>query len=190
MKNIKTIDYKENGFEGMWNEKTYASTIPDKPELIRIYIDNKMVHITDEAYHKLLDDNAVHEYGRQEHVKETLKTMSFQNKLNVLSSLLNDNKFIEFCKTDKNISSCRKNLIDFIDMIYEEEISREITDNDDVKKAKRLVIRADMSDEYITLFDDKKMSSKNKEDVDFLCRKGFKCQYDHYNMIRDIYDIY
>ena len=47
--------------------------------------------------------------------------MPFESKLNVLSTLLNDDKFIELCKTDKEVLSCKDNIIDFTNMLRSEE---------------------------------------------------------------------
>ena len=186
MINVKVKNYKGKEYTGIWNGKTYSSSIDGAPELRRIYVDNSPLHITETELAKLLDEKDDIKRGKEEHVKETLKSMPFESKLNVLSTLLNDDKFIELCKTDKEVLSCKDNIIDFTNMLRSEERSKEITNGADEKKARRLVARADMQEEYTMLYDGKKMSSKSKENVDFLCRKGFKCTYERYALVKDI----
>ena len=42
---IAIIDYTGEEKSGSWNRKTYSSKISGKPELVRIYLDNKEVHV-------------------------------------------------------------------------------------------------------------------------------------------------
>ncbi len=53
MKQINIKNYKGMEFKGMWNEKFYASQADDKT-LIRIYVNNQAVHITQEQKEELI----------------------------------------------------------------------------------------------------------------------------------------
>lgn len=43
--NITIIDYSGTEQAGNWNGKTYSSKINEKPELARIYLNNKEIHV-------------------------------------------------------------------------------------------------------------------------------------------------
>lgn len=42
---ITIFDYTGAERSGIWNGKTYSSKVSDRPELARIYIDNKEIHV-------------------------------------------------------------------------------------------------------------------------------------------------
>ena len=46
---ITIIDYTGAERSGSWNGKTYSSKVSDRPELARIYLDNKEVHVDKDA---------------------------------------------------------------------------------------------------------------------------------------------
>lgn len=43
--NIAIVDYSGTEQAGNWNGKTYSSKINEKPELARIYLNNKEIHV-------------------------------------------------------------------------------------------------------------------------------------------------
>lgn len=47
MINVKVKNYKGKEYTGIWNGKTYSSSIDGAPELRRIYVDNSPLHITE-----------------------------------------------------------------------------------------------------------------------------------------------
>ena len=53
MKNITVKNYQGKEFSGNWNEKVYSSKIDGRSDLLRIYINNEAVHITEEEHTKI-----------------------------------------------------------------------------------------------------------------------------------------
>lgn len=49
MKNITIKNWKGDTYSGLWNGKTYSSKVEGHDELIRIYVDNEPIHVTQEA---------------------------------------------------------------------------------------------------------------------------------------------
>lgn len=59
MKRIKVTNWKGKEFEGIWNEKFYSAQIEGNSEgLYRIYIDNEIVHITEEEKERLINETS------------------------------------------------------------------------------------------------------------------------------------
>lgn len=50
--NITIVDYSGTEQAGNWNGKTYSSKINEKPELARIYLNNKEIHVDKDALEK------------------------------------------------------------------------------------------------------------------------------------------
>lgn len=46
---ITIVDYNGTEQAGCWNGKTYSSKVSDRPELARIYLDNKEIHVDKDA---------------------------------------------------------------------------------------------------------------------------------------------
>ena len=53
MKNITVKNYQGKEFSGNWNGKVYSSKIDGRSDLIRIYVNNEAVHITEEEHAKI-----------------------------------------------------------------------------------------------------------------------------------------
>jgi hypothetical protein len=82
MKNITVVNFKGNTFSGSWNGKTYKSTIEGRPELLRIYVDNKGCHITPDEYKKIGGDPV--KDAKEKYIEAT------REKLEDISRLLDD----------------------------------------------------------------------------------------------------
>lgn len=82
MKNITVVNFKGNTFSGSWNGKTYKSTIEGRPELLRIYVDNKGCHITPNEYEKIGGDPV--KDAKEKYIEAT------REKLEDISRLLDD----------------------------------------------------------------------------------------------------
>ena len=82
MKKIKIKNFKGNEYEGIWNEKFYDSIISDRKELIRIYIDNKAIHITEEEKENLVNsiyqDKVEQDNARIKIIKENFEKLDLE----------------------------------------------------------------------------------------------------------------
>lgn len=96
MKKVKIINWKGNTYEGMWNEKYYQSQIEGEGELHRIYIDNSMIHITNEEKQKLEESFIKSEAQKSDfalkQIKELYKQLLSEQKANLVFLIaLDDN---------------------------------------------------------------------------------------------------
>lgn len=56
---IEIKNYKGSDYKGYWNEKTYSSKIVDNPSLLRIYVDDVQIHVTQEELDKAVGDSKI-----------------------------------------------------------------------------------------------------------------------------------
>lgn len=184
MQEIKVVDYKGKEFSGVWNEKTYMSRISDKPELRRIYVNNEEIHITKEEYEKLLGDSIAAKqlinFENKNHIKQCIDKLSVKDKLEILEYLMNDKKIKELCYTDREIKDNRDNIMCFLNIIHREEEFFEINGPDEKIKARRLIARANMPDEYKATINGELISSKDEKAIEELCNKVLHKTYDQY----------
>nr|DAG66607.1 MAG TPA: Protein of unknown function (DUF1244) [Caudoviricetes sp.] len=91
MKNIEVTDYTGVKYEGKWNEKTYKSTVSDRPELYRIYVNEQLIHVTEEEYQRMIGGAGEYEKKKiREAVdrrRKDIETMSLYEKADVLMTI-------------------------------------------------------------------------------------------------------
>ena len=56
MKNISVVSFDGKNIDGLWNEKVYSCKIEGRNDLIRIYVNNKEVHITQDEFNRISDN--------------------------------------------------------------------------------------------------------------------------------------
>lgn len=109
MSEISVFSFEGKEFSGYWNEKIYSSQIDGKSELLRIYIDGKVLHITPEEYMRITNKTS-EEYKKKEFQdkilsrRESVKTMSLQEKVDILTTIL----------VNESVSLKKNNLIDIV----------------------------------------------------------------------------
>lgn len=92
MRDIKVTNWNGDEFQGKWNEKCYKSQIQDRPELVRIYIDNKRLHLTQEEYMRINEEKLHDEMGKI----ETMAKAGHRSELvSQILTLANDNLTID-----------------------------------------------------------------------------------------------
>lgn len=91
MKNIEVTDYTGVKYEGKWNEKTYKSTVPDRPELYRIYVNEQLIHVTEEEYQRMIGGAGECEKKKiresMDRRRKDIETMSLYEKADVLMTI-------------------------------------------------------------------------------------------------------
>lgn len=92
---ITIIDYTGAERSGNWNGKTYSSKISGKPELARIYLDNKEIHVDKDALTQAsgVSKTETDFAAAKKHVN-SFSFYSDMEKLIMLQSLLSD----PFCR--------------------------------------------------------------------------------------------
>lgn len=184
MQEIKIVNYEGKEYTGIWNERTYTSKIACKPELRRIYVNNEEIHITEEEYKKILGDSLAAKQlinvENKNHIKQCVDKLSVRDKLEILTYLMNDKKINELCYIDKEIRENREKIICFLNIIHREEEFLEINGSDDKLKAKKLIARANMPDEYKAMVYGELISSKNQEAIEKLCNTVYHKTYVDY----------
>lgn len=109
MSEISVFSFEGKEFSGYWNEKIYSSQIDGKSELLRIYVDGKVLHITPEEYMRITNTTS-EEYKEKEFQekilsrRESVKNMSLQEKVDILTTIL----------INESVSLKKNNLIDII----------------------------------------------------------------------------
>ena len=93
---------------------------------------------------------------------------------------MNDKKINELCYIDKEIRENREKIICFLNIIHREEEFLEINGSDDKLKAKKLIARANMPDEYKAMVYGELISSKNQEAIEKLCNTVYHKTYVDY----------
>ena len=91
MKNIEVTDYTGVKYEGKWNEKTYKSTVSDRPELYRIYVNEQLIHVTEEEYQRMIGGAGEYEKKKiresMDRRRKEIETMSLYEKADVLMTI-------------------------------------------------------------------------------------------------------
>lgn len=91
MKNIEVTDYTGVKYEGAWNEKTYKSTVSDRPELYRIYVNEQLIHVTEEEYQRMIGGAGEYEKKKireaMDRRRKDIETMSLYEKADVLMTI-------------------------------------------------------------------------------------------------------
>lgn len=109
MSEISVVSFEGKEFSGYWNEKTYSSQIDGKSELLRIYVDGKVLHITPEEYMRIANSTS-EEYKEKKFQdkilsrRESVKNMSLQEKVDILTTIL----------VNESLSLKKNNLIDIV----------------------------------------------------------------------------
>ena len=91
MKNIEVTDYTGVKYEGKWNEKTYKSTVSDRPELYRIYVNEQLIHVTEEEYQHMIGGAGEYEKKKireaMDRRRKEIEAMSLYEKADVLMTI-------------------------------------------------------------------------------------------------------
>lgn len=109
MSEISVVSFEGKEFSGYWNEKTYSSQIDGKSELLRIYVDGKVLHITPEEYMRIANSTS-EEYKEKKFQdkilsrRESVKNISLQEKVDILTTIL----------VNESLSLKKNNLIDIV----------------------------------------------------------------------------
>lgn len=61
MRTITVTDYKGHEHSGEWNTTAYESKVSNRPELIRIYINNEQIHICKDEYKRIASEAGINQ---------------------------------------------------------------------------------------------------------------------------------
>jgi hypothetical protein len=93
MNEITVKNFQGKEFSGKWNGKTYPSKIEGRPELHRIYVNDKEIHITDEELHRIINEIQGAENKNEETTMQIIMKMfdglTEENKRRVVNALMN-----------------------------------------------------------------------------------------------------
>lgn len=108
MKDITVTNFKGDQYSGKWNGKIYSSTIADREDLFRIYLDNEKIHITKEEYERVTncDSEKADKYLYNEKMEkryryileQCLPPLDEYAKCCLLAYLLDDEKVRKYIK--------------------------------------------------------------------------------------------
>lgn len=76
--------------EGYWNKNTYKPNITNPPNLLRIYVGGKVLHITEEQYKEILDNKELGSGTRYEIISSRIKELDTEQKSWILIDLLKE----------------------------------------------------------------------------------------------------
>lgn len=172
MRTVKVTNFKGTEYEGAWNEKTYSSKVEGQPELIRIYLSNEEIHITEEEYSKLIEIpeklQIVDAEKKINQTREQIKKMSLAEKFDALVHLFDDeevsgilNDMMKDTKTIISYSELMNTSAEHLTFAFRQTLLSNMTEAAIEAKTKK--VEVDMNEKLESVFNRLQKYSKSED---------------------------